>query len=77
MRRINLSGTRRTMRNIFLIIGLFVFLSSQSVHAYLDPGAGSYVFQVILAFIIGGLYTLKLYWKRIKTFLSRLSVKKR
>jgi len=65
------------MRNIFLIIGLFVFLSSQSVHAYLDPGAGSYVFQVILAFIIGGLYTLKLYWKRIKTFLSRLSVKKR
>ncbi len=33
--------------------------------AYLDPGAGSIVLQVILAGILGLSYTLKIYWRRI------------
>ncbi|RXK56205.1 hypothetical protein ESB00_10125 [Oleiharenicola lentus] len=39
--------------------------------AYLDPGAGSIVLQMILAGILGLSYTLKTYWRRIVAFVRR------
>lgn len=57
---------------ILLLIILFLFFFPSNVHAYLDPGTGSYVLQIILAFVIGGLYSLKLYWKRIKAYFKHL-----
>lgn len=42
-----------------------------SAYAYLDPGTGSYIFQLILAGIVGFLFILRLYWKRIKGFFTR------
>jgi len=44
-----------------------------SAYAYLDPGTGSYIFQLILAGIVGFLFVLRLYWKRIKGFFTRSS----
>jgi hypothetical protein len=48
---------------------------SPDADAYLDPGTGSYVFQVLIATLIGGLFTIKMYWQKIKNsivnFLSR------
>lgn len=44
--------------------------------AYLDPGTGSYIFQVLVATLIGGIFTLKIYWQKIKNFfISRFSKK--
>ena len=42
-----------------------------SLFAYLDPGAGSMILQMILAGILGLSYTLKLYWRRIVRFVRR------
>lgn len=39
--------------------------------AYLDPGAGSMILQMILAGLLGLSYTLKLYWRRILRFVRR------
>lgn len=39
--------------------------------AYLDPGAGSIVLQMILAGILGLSYTVKIYWRRIMGFFRR------
>ncbi len=39
--------------------------------AYLDPGAGSIVLQMVLAGILGLSYTLKTYWRRIVAFVRR------
>lgn len=39
--------------------------------AYLDPGAGSLVLQMILAGILGVSYTLKLTWRRIMRLVRR------
>lgn len=39
--------------------------------AYLDPGAGSMILQMILAGILGLSYTIKLYWRRIVRFVRR------
>jgi hypothetical protein len=40
--------------------------------AYLDPGTGSIIFQVIIAGLCGGLFVIKLFWTRIKTFFKGL-----
>ena len=41
----------------------------QNACAYLDPGTGSYVYQVLVASLIGGVFTIKMFWKKITTFL--------
>lgn len=53
---------------IFLMIAIF----TRKAYAYLDPGAGSYVFQIIIAAIVGGLFAIKLSWKKIIIFMNGL-----
>ena len=51
-------------------IGLFAPLKKEL--AYLDPGTGSFLLQLLLATFLGGLFMVKTFWKRIKKFFSRL-----
>jgi len=56
---------------ILLILSIVVqLLLPQAAFAYLDPGTGSYIFQVLVAAVIGGLFTIKIYWRKIKNFFS-------
>ena len=41
--------------------------------AYLDPGSGSYLLQLLIAAVLGGLFALRMYWGRIKSFFRRRS----
>lgn len=38
--------------------------------AYLDPGSGSYFFQILIAAMLGGAYTIKVYFKKIVKFIT-------
>ena len=49
---------------IFLL--LFIFFT-QDVHAYLDLGTGSYILQMLIAGIFGGILAIKIFWTKIKT----------
>jgi len=40
-------------------------------HAYLDPGSGSFIIQLLLASLVGGLFILKTYWRRITGFFRK------
>jgi hypothetical protein len=40
-------------------------------HAYLDPGSGSFLLQLLLAALLGGLFVLRSYWGRIKAFITK------
>ena len=62
--------------NFAFLVVLPLFFFPTKANAYLDPGTGSYVLQLILAFVIGGLYNLMLYWKRIKAYFRRSASKK-
>ena len=42
-----------------------LLLYADSAHAYLDPGSGSIVLQVLLGGIAGVALVLKLFWHRI------------
>ena len=55
---------------ILLVMALFVFPAQ--AHAYLDPGTGSYIIQIALAALVGALFTVRLFWGRIKAFFRRL-----
>ena len=44
--------------------------------AYLDPGTGSYLFQILIAALVGGLFAVKLFWGKIAAFFSGLFGKK-
>lgn len=39
--------------------------------AYLDPGSGSYLLQLLIAGLLGGLFALRMFWGRIKGFFAR------
>lgn len=52
-----------------IILLLFVFfIFSKKAHAYLDPGAGSYLIQIAIGIILGWLYLIKNFWKSISSF---------
>jgi hypothetical protein len=52
---------------VFLFFGIF----TQKAYAYLDPGTGSYLFQLIIAGVIGGLFAVKLFWTKIVLFFKK------
>jgi hypothetical protein len=55
------------MRLIFLILAV---LLAADAHAYLDPGTGSMLLQVILGGVAAVAVALKLFWYRILAFLG-------
>ena len=53
----------------------FLVATAPAAHAYIDPGAGSYVFQVVVGALLGAAVAIKVFWRRIWGFLTRRSVK--
>ena len=47
-------------------------IASQSWVMYLDPGTGSLIIQVLIASFLGGLFLLKVYWKKVKAWFKRI-----
>ena len=56
-----------------LFVSLLFVASTQVAHAYVDPGTGSYVIQILIAALAGAAFAVKIYWGRIKGIFSRSS----
>ncbi len=56
--------------NSVLKISLGVFLLgtfvSSEAYAYIDPGSGSMIFQMLVGVLVGVGITIKIYWTRLK-----------
>jgi hypothetical protein len=50
------------------LVALTALLISQHSYAYLDPGTGSYLLQIIVGAFAGGLFLIKTYWGNLKTY---------
>lgn len=61
---------------IILSVLIYVIFAPQNAYAYLDPGAGSYLLQIVGAFFFAGLFLVKGFWRSIKGFFSRIFKKK-
>ena len=64
------------LTNILIIIALSSLFFPQKAYAYLDPGSMSFIIQIIIAIIIGGIFGIKLFWKNVKLFFNNLFYKK-
>ena len=62
------------MKFISKVIFLFILyvITAKKAYAYLDPGSGSFMFQLLMGAILGGLFTIKIYFKKIKSFFIKL-----
>ena len=49
---------------------LFVASFEQPAYAYIDPGTGSLVLQVLMGGLAGAAVVLKMYWNRLSTKLG-------
>jgi len=60
--------------NIICLAVVLNFICIPKVHAYLDPGTGSYIIQVTLGFLAAALYVLRIYWERLVCFFKGIKV---
>lgn len=55
---------------LVILVGSQLLFPRQS-YAYLDPGTGSFIIQMLIATLFGGLFMLKVYFKKVKDFFKR------
>jgi len=65
-------GISRIVQWVFAILFfviITVVLFEETAFAYLDPGTGSMMLQILIGVAVGALATVKIYWGRIKKIL--------
>lgn len=60
------------MITILAVCVIFLLTLPETTYAYLDAGTGSYIIQLIIAALLGGLFAIKLFWNKIKNFFRNL-----
>ncbi len=60
---------------ISLFLVLMVSLAPENAHAYLDPGTGSMLAQLVIGALAGLVFAIKLNWRRMTVFLSGVAKK--
>jgi len=53
-----------------------LLIAPKNAHAYLDPGGGSYLIQIVVASVVGAGYFLKVNWGKVRDVFSRKDGKK-
>jgi len=60
-----------------LVVILICVFFTKNAYAYLDAGTGSYIIQALIGALLGGIITIKHYWKSIRDFFkNRLKPRK-
>ena len=57
---------------VLLLLTVVLLALPSTAHAYLDPGTGSYVAQLLIGGLLGGLFALGMFWRRVVAFFKRL-----
>ncbi len=60
---------------LFLLILLLMMITAEPAYAYLDPGSGSYLVQIIIAGLVGAGFFVKSFWVTIKNVIGKLTKK--
>jgi len=60
------------MIRLFLYLSLISLIFAGEVHAYIDPGTGSYLFQIIAASILTFIFSLKNLIKYLTALIKKI-----
>ena len=63
-------------KNVLILAVILLFWSIRKAHAYIDPGTGSYIIQVMIGGLLGAAFALKVYWKKVKAYFISLFSKR-
>ena len=63
---------RSSLLTIVIMILILYFSFPARAYAYLDPGTGSFIIQLIVGGLLGLAFTIGLFWKRFKVWLTNL-----
>jgi hypothetical protein len=71
--RVTPAEARGTMRGFFgvAVMAVVLGLLAAPAEAYLDPGTGSYVFQMVAAAVVSVGFVARAYWHRVRGFFAR------
>jgi hypothetical protein len=56
---------------VLLLLTLLLLTLPSIAHAYLDPGTGSYVVQLLIGTLLGGLFAVGMFWRRVVASIKR------
>jgi len=60
------------------MVFVFCVFFTKNAYAYLDAGTGSYIIQVLIGTLMGGIVAIKIYWRNIRDFFkNHLKLRKR
>ena len=55
---------------LFFIFIVLALVAPFSAHAYLDPGTGSFIIQIVIATAATAAISVKVFWQKIKGLFS-------
>ena len=63
---------RRRADGLFIVLLVVLLLSatSRNADAYIDPGTGSYILQMLIAGLVGASFAFKIFWKQIRAYFA-------
>jgi len=62
--------------NIVIVFLILFVLFKKNTYAYLDPGTGSFILQMLAAGALGTLFAIKTFWRQIINFLTKILSRK-
>ena len=56
----------------FYCLAAYSLIAARDAHAYLDPGTGSLLIQILVGAVLGASLTVKMWWFRVKEMIGRV-----
>ena len=53
-----------------LVLAILYLVTLKNTYAYIDPGSGSYLLQIVAAGLLSSIFIIKKFWVNIKNFIS-------
>ncbi len=63
---------RRRIGMVLYLALMFSIIAIAPAHAYIDPGSGSLIIQVLVGAAVASALTIRLAWRRVRDFFSGL-----
>lgn len=76
IRRVACPNPRPAPRRLQLCACAVLALQASGAHAYMDPGSGSFLLQILLAAFVGGMFYFRQGVEAVKRFFARFFGKK-
>lgn len=75
MQKVKKQYVSRTESIIWLILAISLF-PFRAAHAYIDPGTGSFIIQMLVGAFFGAAYLVRRFWGSIIAFFKRFKKNK-